>query len=189
MYLLDAKGQATPGLLLLKVEKKLVPCRTETAPLPVGAFKGLEANLEEKFGTLEEMFEGLDEEMIRLVDALQTEAVVDPRVAPEVNPGIKKVIELDTGHEASSVSGVEAKQDIALLVTSESAAETTLMVEVKTDPKPEAKTKTSLNALIDDFPQSKAVLCAETKPETQVATIQPKAETNVDLISEYSLKS
>ncbi|KAH9224194.1 PLC-like phosphodiesterase [Leptodontidium sp. 2 PMI_412] len=35
IYLLDAKGQATPGLLLVKIEKKLAPCRPTRSTLLV----------------------------------------------------------------------------------------------------------------------------------------------------------
>ncbi|CZS92979.1 related to 1-phosphatidylinositol-4,5-bisphosphate phosphodiesterase [Rhynchosporium graminicola] len=39
VYLLDAKGQATPGLLLMKIEKKLAPCRLTRSTLLVDETK------------------------------------------------------------------------------------------------------------------------------------------------------
>ncbi|KAI9046873.1 hypothetical protein LZ554_008951 [Drepanopeziza brunnea f. sp. 'monogermtubi'] len=86
VYLLDAKGQATPGLLLLKIEKRVVPCEMGKGEVVEKGNMKVVERLEAKIEARLERLEGKQD--VNVVSGVVGRAEVEPEVQAktEVKP-------------------------------------------------------------------------------------------------------
>ncbi|KAL2074009.1 hypothetical protein VTL71DRAFT_7787 [Oculimacula yallundae] len=151
VYLLDAKGQATPGLLLLKIEKRLSPCKPTRSTLLVD-----EKPIVKKKSSVD-VKNGLPMQRILSGDVKKEERLSEKtgEVVKEQTPGMQTITSLGIREEKPVV---KEKEEVEKLVVEDEAS-----VELQ-DEKPVAEDKGEVEGLVGNN-----VASAVIKDETPVA--------------------